>query len=105
MSTKATPESQFRALFVRDTIAALDIEYPNQEDDRFRQSMVLRIIEIIEELEPTQITRLNESACKADAKHSGVAELRHAIRLSLGKRYDLKGARKRAAEKNNQPKP
>lgn len=100
MPAKATPESQQLALLVRNVIADLSIDYPNKEDDLFRASDIALVLENIEKLEPTQITRLYEAACKADAKHGGVIQLRHAIRLGLSKIYDLKGARKRAAEKS-----
>lgn len=99
MPAKTTPESQFRALLVRDAIAAIEIEYPTPEDDRFRESIIARIVEEMGELEPTQITRLHESASKADAKHTGISALRTALRTHLGKRYDLAGARKRAANR------
>jgi hypothetical protein len=96
MPAKSSPETQLRALMVRDTVAALKIEYPNREDDRFRESIIARVIEDIAEFEPTQLTRLHEAASDADAKHAGVTILRHAVRCQLGKRYDLAGARKRA---------
>jgi hypothetical protein len=96
MPTKTSPETQLRALLVRDAVAVLKIEYPNKEDDRFRESMVARIIEEIPELELSQLTRLHEAASDADAKHAGITDLRTAIRTHLGKRYDLAGARKRA---------
>lgn len=96
---KATPESQFRALLVRDAIAVITIEFPTPEDDRFRDSIIARVIEEVKDLEPSQLTRLHEAASGADAKHSGIAELRHAIRCQLGTRYDLKGARRRANAK------
>jgi hypothetical protein len=96
MSAKTTPESQFRALLVRDAIAVIGIEYPTTEDDRFRDSIVARVIEEAKDLEPSQLTRLHEAASAADAKHSGIPELRHALRCQLGRRYDLAGARRRA---------
>lgn len=96
MPTKTSPETQLRALLVRDGVAVLKIEYPNREDDRFRESIIARIIEEIPELEPGQLTRLHEAASDADAKHIGIETLRTAIRHQLGKRYDLAGARKRA---------
>jgi hypothetical protein len=97
MSAKTSPETQQRALLVRDAVAVLKIEYPNDADDRFRQAIIARIIEELPGLEPTQLTRLHEAACDADAKHAGITELRLAVRSQLGPRYDLKGARKRAA--------
>ena len=96
MPAKTSPETQLRALLVRDAVAVLKIEYPNREDDRFRESIIARVIEEIPNLEPSQLTRLHEAASDADAKHAGVAALRTACRTNLGKRYDLAGARKRA---------
>jgi hypothetical protein len=96
MPAKTSPETQLRALLVRDAIAVLKIEYPNREDDRFRDSIIARCIEEIPELEATQLTRLHEAASDADAKHTGIESLRTACRLQLGKRYDLAGARRRA---------
>ena len=103
MPAKTTPESQYRALLVRDSIAAIEIEYPNAEDDRFRESIIAAVCEAADELEPTQITRLHEAASKADAKHSGIAALRTALRTRLGKRYDLAGARRRAKTSQSTP--
>lgn len=96
MPTKQTPESQERALLVRDTIAVLGIDFPQPEDDRFRLGIIARLTEELAKLEPGQLTRLHEAACKADAKHPGVSEFRLAIRRRLGTRYDLKAARQRA---------
>ena len=96
MPTKTSPETQLRALLVRDAVAVLKIEYPNREDDRFRESIVARVIEEIPNLEPGQLTRLHEAASDADTKHIGVEALRTALRTQLGKRYDLAGARRRA---------
>jgi hypothetical protein len=101
MSAKTTPESQFRALLVRDAIAVIGIEFPTPEDDRFRESIIARVAEEIKDLEPGQLTRLHEAASSADAKHSGIHELRTALRFQLGRRYDLAGARRRA--KTSQP--
>lgn len=98
MPTKSTPEKQELALLVRDAIAVLGIDFPQPEDDRFRVSVLCRVTEDINKLEPGQLTRLHEAACKAEAKHSGVAEFRTALRRKLGQRYDLKAARKRAKE-------
>jgi hypothetical protein len=98
MSAKLTPESQLRALMVRDAIAVISIEFPKPEDDRFRDSMIARLIEEVKELEPSQLTRLHEAASAADAKHSGISELRTALRCQLGRRYDLAGARRRATK-------
>ena len=95
---KTTPEKQEIALLVRDSIAVLGIDFPSPEDDRFRVSVLLRATEEISKLEPGQLTRLHEAACKADSKHAGVSEFRTAIRRKLGQRYDLKAARKRAKE-------
>jgi hypothetical protein len=94
--TKTTPESQERALIVRDAIAVLGIDFPQPEDHRFRQSILCRLAEEIPSLEPGQITRLHEAACKADAKHPGIPEFRTKLRSALGRRYDLAAARKRA---------
>lgn len=96
MPTKTTPESQERALLVRDGIAVLAIEFPQPEDDRFRVSILLRLTEELSSMEPGQLTRLHEAACKADQKHAGVSEFRTAVRGYLGRRYDLAGARRRA---------
>lgn len=95
---KTTPEKQEIALLVRDAIAVLGIDFPSPEDDRFRVSVLLRTTEEIQKLEPGQMTRLHEAACKADSKHAGVNEFRTAIRRKLGQRYDLAAARKRAKE-------
>jgi hypothetical protein len=105
MPAKTTTESQRRALFVRNAIATIDIEYPNAEDNRCREGMISLIIEELkaDTLELTHITRLYESACKADAKHSGITELRTAIRYNLGKQFDTKGARKRAKTSQSTP--
>lgn len=99
MPAKTTPESQFRALLVRDAIAVITIEFPTPEDDRFRDSIIARVCEEIKDLEPGQITRLHEAASEADAKHSGIQLLRTTLRYQLGIRYDLKGARRRAGNK------
>lgn len=99
MSAKTTPESQFRALLVRDAIAVISIEFPTPEDDRFRDSIIARVVEEVKDLEPTQLTRLHEAASEAEAKHSGIPALRTALRCQLGRRYDLAGARKRALPK------
>lgn len=96
MPTKPTPESQQRALLVRDAVAVLGIDFPQPEDDRFRVSVLLRLKEELPNLEPGQLTRLHEAACKADAKHPGINEFRTALRTILGRRYDLAGARKRS---------
>lgn len=98
MPAKQTPEKQERALLVRDAIATLGIEFPNAEDDRFRVAILLRVSEELGSLEPGQLTRLNEAACKSDTKHAGVTEFRTAVRRHLGRRYDLPAARKRAKE-------
>jgi hypothetical protein len=97
MATKPTPESQQRALLVRDAVAVLGIDFPQPEDDRFRVSVLLRLKEELPKLEPGHITRLHEAACKANAKHPGVTEFRTSLRLILGRSYDLPGARKRSA--------
>lgn len=99
MSAKTTPESQFRALLVRDAIAVISIEFPTPEDDRFRDSIIARIVEEVKDLEPGQTTRLHEAASEAADKHSGIQLLRTALRYQLGIRYDLKGARRRAVSK------
>jgi hypothetical protein len=96
-TTKTNPETQTRALLVRDAVATLKIEYPSPADDRFRTAIIARITEELPRLEAAQLTRLHEAACDADAKHAGIPELRFAVRSQLGTRYDLKGARKRAA--------
>lgn len=97
MPAKTTPESQDRCLLVRDAIAILGVDFPQPEDDRFRVSILLRLAEELPKLEPGQLTRLHEAACKADAKHAGINEFRTSLRTNLGRRYDLAGARKRAA--------
>ena len=96
MPSKTSPESQQRALLVRDAIAVLAIEFPQAEDDRFRISIFMRLREEIPNLEHSQLTRLHEAACKADAKHAGVPEIRTSLRHALGRAYDLAGARARA---------
>lgn len=93
---KITPESQDRALLVRDAVAVLGIDFPQPEDDRFRVSILLRLQEELSKLEPSQLTRLHEAACKADAKHDGVTSIRTALRTVLGRRYELAAARKRS---------
>lgn len=91
------PAAQERALLVRDAIACLGIEFPDAEEDRFTEAAMLRLAEELPNLESGQVTRLNEAACAASSKRPGVAAFRSAIRQILGRRYDLAGARKRAA--------
>ncbi|MEM1083262.1 MAG: hypothetical protein AAGI48_04005 [Verrucomicrobiota bacterium] len=94
---KKAPESQERALLVRNAIAVLKIDFPSKHDNRFREIIVERIKQEIKNLEPAQLTRLHEAACEADAKHSSVSELRTALRVRISNLYNLGKARKRAA--------
>jgi hypothetical protein len=90
MPTVQCPEKQARALLVRDAIATLNIAFPSPLDDRFRRSILSKVMEQLKDLEPGQVTRLNESACESPSKAPDITEFRGALQRVLGSRYSLR---------------
>jgi hypothetical protein len=95
MPAKTTPESQERALLIRNAIAVIGMDYPNPRDNAFRESIIPRVIAEIPKLDISQLTRLHEASCAAKSDLTHVVDLRTECRKALAKIYDLPTTRQK----------
>lgn len=89
MATAKDPEIQALSHVIRNVVANLNIAFPEQDELRFRTSLISHCVELIPDLSPSQVTRLYEAACEVKFASEDVKDFRDKLQRSIGKSLNL----------------
>ncbi len=81
---------------IRAVEAALQVAIPDNEELRFRRSLMRCASAQLDTLKPAFIIRLYEAACGVKFPSDDVSDLRKSLQTSLGKSFGLKAFRQAA---------
>lgn len=87
---KTTEETKEHAGFVRDVIAAAQIDFPTDHEREYREALFRAAFARVEEFEITHLRRMSEALCAMDFASDWTLALRQAVLDRIAKHHKLR---------------